>query len=284
MLCRYDAVERSASAGDVAPPGTWERADVLAWLGAQARALVPGEELDAAVSVFEQGFDRCVSWHYRTLRSPDCSCRSLSATFLRTRIVGALRAAHAHAPAAARVPSGFVFEHPTLEEMASALAELVSNDAPAAGVQTSAIDALLRKYSGFDVDADGTGEGARKDEGGEGAVVLLTGATGNVGVHVLAALLEEGTVERVYALVRGAGAGLERLRTAFARREVRADVLHSEKLVVCEGDVAQARLGLGADAFTEVHSIRRRRWSWRNSQRTGRLLTPSRTSCTTPGP
>ena len=80
------------------------------------------------------------------------------------------------------------------------------------------------------------------------AVVLLTGSTGNVGSHVLAALLAEPRVARVYALNRSAG----RHADVFHARGLPGALLGGGKLVELRGDVTAERLGLDAGVFDEV--------------------------------
>ena len=80
------------------------------------------------------------------------------------------------------------------------------------------------------------------------AVVLLTGSTGNVGSHVLAALLAEPRVARVYALNRSAG----RHADVFRARGLPGALLGGGKLVELRGDVTAERLGLDVGVFDEV--------------------------------
>ncbi|MFO0619435.1 MAG: AMP-binding protein [Polyangiaceae bacterium] len=78
--------------------------------------------------------------------------------------------------------------------------------------------------------------------------VLLTGATGFLGVHVLEELLRTGDVD-VVCLVRGADAGeaTRRLRAAMDAARVAVD---ARRLSVVRGDLAAP--GLGLDAETEA--------------------------------
>ncbi len=81
--------------------------------------------------------------------------------------------------------------------------------------------------------------------------ILLTGATGFCGTHLLRALLET-TDARVHCLVRAPDAehGLERLRAAHQRYLLRD--LHSDRVVPVVGDLAEPLLGLGQRRFEQL--------------------------------
>ena len=88
----------------------------------------------------------------------------------------------------------------------------------------------------------------------ERIVVLLTGSTGSVGSHVLAALLAEPKVEKVYVLNRNSE--VAKLEEAFLERGLPLELLDKkEKLVPLKGDVTQERLGLGEGVFNEVRNF-----------------------------
>lgn len=82
--------------------------------------------------------------------------------------------------------------------------------------------------------------------------VLLTGATGFFGAHLLAALLDAAP-GRVVCLVRApdAEAGGRRLRQALARYAL-PDLMATGRVAVVAGDVAAPRLGLDAGAWERL--------------------------------
>ena len=84
-------------------------------------------------------------------------------------------------------------------------------------------------------------------------VVLLTGSTGNVGSHILAALLGEKSVRKVFVLNRPSASPKERQSTAFAARGLPVDILSDPKLVLLSGDVTQEKLGLETTDFEQVN-------------------------------
>ncbi len=82
--------------------------------------------------------------------------------------------------------------------------------------------------------------------------VLLTGATGFVGAHLLAALLEAGPYD-VYALVRAAGvdAARERIVTTLAEQRL-TDRVDLDRVVVLPGDLELREFGLGIETFARL--------------------------------
>ncbi len=79
--------------------------------------------------------------------------------------------------------------------------------------------------------------------------VLLTGATGFVGAHLLAALLEAGPQD-VYALVRAADVNAARGRIVATLAEQRlSDRVDLDRVVVLPGDLERRDFGLGAKTF-----------------------------------
>ncbi|MFD9128929.1 thioester reductase domain-containing protein [Kitasatospora sp. NPDC059571] len=92
------------------------------------------------------------------------------------------------------------------------------------------------------------GPGPRWHEPGD---ILLTGATGFCGAHLLHALLET-TGARIHCLVRAPDRehAMERLRASH-QRYLRRD-LHSERVVPVVGDLSEPLLGLGRHRFERL--------------------------------
>ncbi|KAJ7683143.1 hypothetical protein B0H17DRAFT_1205376 [Mycena rosella] len=159
----YDTIEASGNAAsDIEPPASWSSRDLEPWLTTHA-SLLASRDIRGGHDLFDQGFD------------------SLNATFLRHRIVAALKNHGDEAAKAAsqKIPQNFVYAHPSIEELASAKA---------------AIEKMITKYSqGFDEPIVQTRAGLFSS----GAVVLLTGSTGGLGSHILEMLLNLASVERV---------------------------------------------------------------------------------------
>ncbi|KAJ3568470.1 hypothetical protein NPX13_g6412 [Xylaria arbuscula] len=89
----------------------------------------------------------------------------------------------------------------------------------------------------------------------EGDVVVLTGATGALGAHVLSQLLDDPKVSRVYCLVRGDNAR-ERVSESLKARGLilsKGDSNRSQKLVALStNNFGAPLLGLTAEEYTEI--------------------------------
>ena len=95
-------------------------------------------------------------------------------------------------------------------------------------------------------------------------VVVLTGSTGNIGSHILAALLEDKRITKVYALNRPSTSTQDRLVTAFQDRSLPLKLLTESKLVSLTGDLSADNFGLSPDVYSEVQA-----------RSFGNLITPS---------
>jgi thioester reductase-like protein len=85
--------------------------------------------------------------------------------------------------------------------------------------------------------------------------VVVTGTTGALGSYLLAMLLESNNVEIVWALNRKSKEGLlARQKASFEDKMLDAGLLGSSKLVMLEGDLEDARLGLKEDVYQKVGS------------------------------
>ncbi|TCD64926.1 putative PKS/NRPS-like protein biosynthetic cluster [Steccherinum ochraceum] len=228
----YETIEASTSANGVEPPSVWNTEAVEEWLVKHTTTINKGREPSVTVDIFDQGFD------------------SLSATFLRNRIIGALRSSSDSAAqqAASRVPQEFVFTNPTLQKLAVAVVQLIHPERALNGHVSGPAQIMdfVERYS-----ADLPTPKVRAD----GAVVLLTGSTGNLGSHILAALLQSSDVKAVYTLDRGI-ASEQRLKASFFDRGLSVDLLQSDRLTTCSGDLSQTDLGLNAQVLEEIrHSV-----------------------------
>ncbi|KZT23998.1 putative aminoadipate reductase [Neolentinus lepideus HHB14362 ss-1] len=234
----YEAVESSFKSVNVEPPKSWTTTDLVPWLLQDAEQINHERKVDPEGDLFEQGFD------------------SLSAIFLRNRITGALRLSVD--PGAKQALTGLtqniVYNNPTIIELATAVAALVSpttldglhDKAPAKAILT-----MFEKYSKDFPKASGSSAQKTGD-----AVVLLTGSTGSLGSYILASLLGDERVARVYTFNRKSSTGPpeERQKVAFEDKGLSVELLASTKLVFLEGDAATKNLGLVAELHSEIHS------------------------------
>ncbi|TCD65346.1 putative NRPS-like protein biosynthetic cluster [Steccherinum ochraceum] len=228
----YDVVQASTDASGIDPPTSWSAEALEAWLSAHATAINEGQEPSSSVDLFQQGFD------------------SLSATYLRNRILGALRASDDPAvrEAAHKVPDDIIFANPTIQWLAGVLSSLVSGDnAYSAMSVPDQVEGLITKYSANMPKF--AGKTAVKTN--QGMVVMLTGSTGGLGSHLLANLLEMKEVTKVYTLDRASGVA-DRQKLAFSERKLPVKLLSSKKLVTLSANHNASDLGLSKDVLDEI--------------------------------
>jgi hypothetical protein len=195
----------------------------------------------------------------KTLLTSCCFFYSLSVTYLRNRILGALRKSSDPEvkKAAAHIPYNVIFENPTIELLGSRIAALVNDNGAGQGVDfieqhKQAINAMIEKYSvGLDGPVDGVLPSSQLVEP---AVVLLTGSTGGLGSFLLSELLNGPTVQRVFAFNRPSSTKSieERQKAAFRDRGLQIDLLDSNKLVYVEADASLEKCGLSPAQYEEV--------------------------------
>ncbi|KAJ7360798.1 hypothetical protein DFH08DRAFT_951448 [Mycena albidolilacea] len=194
------------------PLASWSSQDLEPWLKTHA-SLVADIDIRGGHDLFDQSFD------------------SLNTTFLRHRIVGALKNSGATV-AAQKIPQNFVYAHLSIEQLATAIATLVrggaddSADGPAALVEK-----MIAKYSeGFEAAVSHDSKSAASSNG---TVVFLTGSTGGLGSHVLEILLSLSVF-------------------THSTEGVKLQLLNGKKLVYLEGDTAKEYLGLPLDVWTTL--------------------------------
>ncbi|KAL1699761.1 hypothetical protein EV121DRAFT_295859 [Schizophyllum commune] len=242
----YEVIESHAQTGEkgVKPPSSWDEASVADWLARHVRDIT-GREMDRTADLFEQGFD------------------SLNATVLRLRLLGGLKSDANAASACLAIAQNVVYQHPSIHKLATLVSGLVGGDATASKVPnasvTETIVSLAARYSeglpGY-VDALTLPKyvSAKSAKPLEFPIaVLLTGTTGNLGAEILAMLLKDDRVSRIYALERAGSASVrERQRARFADKGFNVGLLGSKKLVSLQGDACAERLGQSEAVFEEM--------------------------------
>ncbi|KAK3722537.1 hypothetical protein LTR37_002529 [Vermiconidia calcicola] len=107
---------------------------------------------------------------------------------------------------------------------------------------------LVEQYSHvIDSPAETVGQNSAIHRPGEKEVVVLTGATGALGTHVLDQLRRHEAVHKIYCLVRGSDvhAATERINKALRERELSClDASSSGKVVVLQAKLRDSKLGL----------------------------------------
>lgn len=175
---------------------------------------------------------------------------SLLVTLLRNHIVGSLQSKNEERfrEAAQRVPQNIVYAHPTLSELATAIVAIVNpGSVTEVNDHCRHITEMIEKYSVDIPTPVYTGHAVQGP-----ITVLLTGSTGHVGSHVLASLLADPRIEKVYTLNRLSTQSEDRQRPSFVERGLPEYLLDGGKLVPLVGDLTTPELGLGHSTFSEV--------------------------------
>jgi thioester reductase-like protein len=134
---------------------------------------------------------------------------------------------------AAEVPGNVCFEYPSLRALAAYLSALRAGASYSKRSETDEMQVLVDQYATFTARTP-------KDAGAPRGV-LLTGATGSLGAHLLAELLRDPKIERVYCLNRGADA---HARTLASLRERKLDA-PLDRIESLTADLTKPDLGLG---------------------------------------
>lgn len=170
---------------------------------------------------------------------------------MRNRIVGALRSDPQASRAVHNISQNFIFEHPTVHDLAVAISALVYGHIDVLDQDVGQnILAMVDKYS-----VGLPGLSFALPQSNPGTVVLLTGSTGNVGSHILAALLANPRIDKVLILNRPSAMPHDRQRASFLERGLDIQLLQDSKLVSLVGDVAKVNFGLDPEVFAEVSNV-----------------------------
>ncbi|KAF7555248.1 hypothetical protein G7Z17_g2275 [Cylindrodendrum hubeiense] len=161
-----------------------------------------------------------------------------------------------------------VFEHPSVLQLAAHLLSLRKGSTVKEKTETEIMQELVAKYSSFEPFKRGT-------EVPDGEVVLLTGATGSLGAHILSQLIALPRVRHVYCLVRASSplAAQERVLDSLSSRGLTphhsaaheriissltegglSSYHHSAKFTALPADLGLPDLGLGKDAYDALRS------------------------------
>ncbi|KAJ6491543.1 putative aminoadipate reductase [Mycena vulgaris] len=229
----YDTVEGQTNiTGYIEPPAVWNGAQIQELLLKLAKTLCEDRTISPSEDLFKQGFD------------------SLTATVFRLRVMTALRSKNL-ANAANAITQNFVYSYPTISKLSTYLEELVGGTVEGVGIRESEMETLIAKYSCSGI----AGPEAFAPSPSESVVVLLTGSTGNLGSQILASLLMDNRVLKIYAFNRPSGRPIaDRHVGIFNRRGLDTLLLASPKLVYVEGEADQDNLGLKSALYQEMRT------------------------------
>lgn len=151
------------------------------------------------------------------------------------------------------LPQNFVFENPSLAAMAKELVRLRLGQTRQQSLSVEEkMTALIEKYSDF---AQHTPMASRDNYGDQ---IVVTGATGSLGAHIVAKLASEPTTARVWCLVRANDkkGARERVRKSMMARCV-YHTLSMEarmKITAVPSDLSESHLGLDHAAYDHIVS------------------------------
>ncbi|KAG2133342.1 putative aminoadipate reductase [Suillus clintonianus] len=240
----YDKVEGGRTGIDVPLPTNWTTEDVESWLMVHSASVNAGKAVDPDTDFFAQGFD------------------SLSATFLRNRIIGSLRSALDRdvQASALRIDQNIVFLSPSIRQLARSVIHAVLHGNSPNSVDVKAeIESMIEKYSiGFSADSTRDASATLVNGRSRGNhVVILTGSTGGLGSYLLASLLQREDVSVVYAfnrLSRDDASIEQRQKSSFEDRGLDTSLLQSEKLMYIETDTSGDDLGLEKGLYQKIRT------------------------------
>ncbi|THU84226.1 acetyl-CoA synthetase-like protein [Dendrothele bispora CBS 962.96] len=243
----YNSLEESTQS-NIPAPAQWDLESSTVFVRTVVKKVLAIEDIEDEEDVFQRGGD------------------SLQATWIKNSLLRGLHdgnSSNSNAKVDTREStSNFVYEHPTIASLASFIT-LVAQRGTLSLLQGSletqverdveAMHRMVEKYSKGFIPVNEN----LPLTNNERKVVLMTGSTGSVGVHILDRLLQDETVERVYALIRKGGSGLSiemKQVNGFMERGVDKDLVRSKKLVLLEANLSEERFGLEEGVFEEVKS------------------------------
>lgn len=112
---------------------------------------------------------------------------------------------------------------------------------------------LVKQYGSFNQNAAYSHTNGRSNTGSAGDIIVLTGATGALGAHIVDLLQKREHAEAIYCLVRGADehAARERVSKALEQRGLAGlpPDLKSHKVKVVQAQLSEPRLGLSDELY-----------------------------------
>jgi hypothetical protein len=183
---------------------------------------------------------------------------SLSATFLRNRVIGSLSSSSDRdiQASASRIDQNVIFSSPSIRRLARSVINAVLQQNGTSTVDAKAdIENMIERYS-VGLENSVTEANTTLTNGGNqsGHAVALTGSTGGLGSYLLADLLQREDVSVVYAFNRPSkGASIQqRQEDSFNDRGLDITMLQSAKLVYVETDTSDDSLGLDKEFYQKV--------------------------------
>ncbi|KAB5591027.1 L-aminoadipate-semialdehyde dehydrogenase [Ceratobasidium theobromae] len=236
----YTELEKDSNDADgVEAPESWmDLAVVEAWVG-KCVAHILGHEVDAGGDLFQQGMD------------------SLTATILLRTLKGVLHAStDSNVQASAKkVNQQTIFGKPTVEQLARLLVQLCTNTDASTDLVAEALQEILAMIRKYDAGWGLNHQLGVKTQVVEKERVVVTGTTGGLGSHLLAQLLENDRVEKVWAMNRKSSKGnKDRQFASFVDKKLDVGLLGNGKLELLDTVLEDAKLGLSDEVYNEIRS------------------------------
>lgn len=152
-------------------------------------------------------------------------------------------------PNASELPSNACFEYPNIHSLASYLFALRTGADHCKRSEIEEMQVLIDRYATFDEQTVA--------DAGPPRVVLLTGATGSLGAHILGALLKLPNIEKIYCLNRGTEAHARTLES-LATRGLNVP---SDRIQSFSTDLTQPDFGLDPGILAGVNLVIHNAWS-----------------------
>ncbi|KAI0320589.1 acetyl-CoA synthetase-like protein [Amylostereum chailletii] len=235
----YDSIEDSSQV-DIKIPTTWNVESTLSFIRKNVHSVMKTKVEDED-DLFQHG------------------CDSLQATWIRNTIMHALRVSTK--VSIHELPLTFVYSHPSIRALATFLRGVIQGELTSlepeetVEVEVNAMFKLLDKYSANFTTKSSSPEHPIGTTIGRKEIVVLTGCTGRLGCYLLACLVQDKNVERVYALNRQPGAVStlqERQRKVFSTWGMDPGLADDKKVVFVVCDFGAADLGLSKDNYDEI--------------------------------
>ncbi|PIA92957.1 Polyketide synthase HetM [Cercospora beticola] len=153
----------------------------------------------------------------------------------------------------AELGRNFVFDFPTLEQMANELLRLQSGESQTQKISIEdQMAALVEEYSSFE-----THKPVQREWDGD--YIVVTGATGSLGAHVVSRLANKDTVRKIYCLVRASSlsAAQTRVQESLQARQLHNTISSQtwqERIVCLPSDFSSTTLGLTEEQYTSIAS------------------------------
>ncbi|KAH8196120.1 hypothetical protein TruAng_009719 [Truncatella angustata] len=165
---------------------------------------------------------------------------SLQAIQIRAGILKSVRTTN-------KLTQNVVFDHPSISKLSAYLLGSADNADKNRANTEPEMQALIEKYSDFTPSACPMGK-----------FVAVTGATGSLGAHIVAKLVKDPAVERIYCFVRAHDLASASKRTAESMicRKVYHNLSLTErrKIISLPSDLSRPDLGIDATSYREISS------------------------------